>query len=90
MFFSQSGLSQGPWTQTFVRSCLDQENLIVKLIENKNNPLNDKTRSAKFYGRGSQAFFFQTVSYRINGWIDSDNEAQNTLRDYLNAWLEAL
>ncbi len=90
LYFNQSGLSKGPWTETFVRSCLEQENLIVKLIEESKFTSTDNTRTAKFYGRGAQAFFFQVVSYRINGWIENDEIARVTLSDYLHAWLEPL
>jgi len=88
LYFSQSGLSQGPWTETFVRSCFEQENLIINIIENAEFSSTDATRTARFYGRGAQAFFFQVVGYRISGWIDSDKEAEKTLQNYLAAWLD--
>jgi len=90
LYFSQSGLSHGPWTEAFVCACLEQENQIIRIIENAGIVSNDATHAAKFYGRGAQAFFFQVVGYRINGWIDSDQEAETALQNYLDVWLGRL
>lgn len=90
LYFNQSGLSHGPWTETFDQSCFEQENLIISIIEEAEFSPNNATHTAKFYGRGAQAFFFQVVGYRISGWIDSDKEAEKTLQNYLDVWLDRL
>jgi len=87
LYLSQSGLSKGAWTDTFVRACFEQENAVIDIIARSGFRSIDARHPAKFYGSGAQAFFFQMVSYRINGWIDSDRDAENTLRDYLDTWL---
>lgn len=89
LYFSQSGLSRGPWTETFVQTCFEQENLIISIIEEAEFSPNNSAHTAKFYGRGAQAFFFQVVGYRISGWIDSDKEAEKILQNYLAVWLQS-
>jgi len=90
LYFSLSDLSRGPWTETFDQACLEQENLIISIIEKAEFNSRDAPHPASFYGRGAQAFFFQIVGYRVSGWINSDREAEETLQNYLEVWLDRL
>lgn len=86
LYFGQLGVSKGNWTFEFIQSCSEQENLIAQLIEKLAKMTANSASTPQFFARGSQAFFFQIVGYRINGWIGSDEEAQKALMDYLEVW----
>ncbi len=89
LYLYQSGLSRGSWATEFIQSCNQQEIMLSQLIKKHPSSPSLSEKKPAFLARGGQAFFFQVVTYRVNGWIRSDAQARTDLSEYLKAWLHS-
>jgi len=67
--------------------CIEFENLLRSELSSGKFP--PPQQKVKFIINGTQAFFFQIVTYRLSGWIGSNEAAEEELAEYITTWLSA-
>ncbi|MCG8493634.1 MAG: TetR/AcrR family transcriptional regulator [Sneathiellales bacterium] len=84
LFINQSAFDQGPWSKQFQKSCQQfEDSLAAYLIEEE---IEDENISVGLMTSGVQAFFLQILTYRVAGWIETDQAAREKFRAYLDVW----
>ncbi len=81
--------AENEWSRRFTKTCLSFEEILGDVLR-KASPgvANGPGRDTDFLVNGMQAFFLQSVIYRMSGWIEGDLQAEQQLRRYLERWLE--
>jgi len=81
--------AENEWSRRFTKTCLSFEEILGDVLS-KARPDGGSSpdKSTDFLVNGMQAFFLQSVIYRMSGWIEDEAQAEQQLRRYLERWLE--
>lgn len=85
LYLSQSGLSDGPWTERFVGICHDFEKLVAETVGERLPGCTEER--ALILSRGLQALFHEVMVYRMSGWVDGHAGASRMLRQFIAIWI---
>nr|WP_256370577.1 TetR/AcrR family transcriptional regulator [Thalassococcus sp. S3] len=83
LFIDQSALPDGPMSAAFAQSCHQLEEVVARELRKVAQDGDEQT----LLTNGAQAFFLQIVTYRLGGWIKTDDEALARLRTALDRWI---
>jgi len=89
LYVSYATQAENEWSRRFTNTCLSFEEVLGEVLS-KARPGGGSSpdKATEFLVSGMQAFFLQSVIYRMSGWIESDLKAEQQLRRYLERWLE--
>jgi len=76
------------WSRRFTKTCLSFEEILGDVLSDALPGMcKSPDMDTGFLVNGMQAFFLQSLIYRMSGWIEDDTQAELQLRRSLERWL---